>query len=113
MWSQQMRDGLYKVEFQTPLGVGAGVIHLVGGKIWGGDAGLYYVGTYALSGSEFTAEVATDRHTHYAGIVSVFGKDRVRISLKGTTSGDSGQVVGTAAESPGVTFQAKFSRIAD
>lgn len=108
-----MRDGLYKVQFQTPLGAGSGVVHLMGGKLWGGDAGLFYIGTYTEHGSDFVANVATDRHTQYPGIVSVFGKDRVHISLSGKTNGDAGQMKGTAVESPGITFQAAFSRIAD
>lgn len=108
-----MRDGLYKVDFQTPLGAGAGVVHLQGGRVWGGDAGLYYVGTYAIAGSQFNADVVTDRHTNYPDIVSVFGKDRVHIRLKGTWTGDTAHAAGSAPEAPGIAFQAVLTRIAD
>ncbi|WP_159011365.1 GrlR family regulatory protein [Bradyrhizobium sp. S69] len=108
-----MDDGLYKVEFHTPMGFGAGVVFLQGGRLHGGDAGLFYVGTFAQHGNEFIAEVVTDRHTQYPGIVSVFGKDRVHIALKGQSNGNSGLMQGTAVEAPGLKFTAKLSRIAD
>lgn len=108
-----MRDGLYKVAFQTQLGSGAGVIHLIGGRVWGGDAGLYYVGTFTQDGDRFTATVRTDKHTADPTIQSVFGIDRANIMLSGNTSGDSGQLTGTAAEAPGVTFRATLTRLAD
>jgi hypothetical protein len=108
-----MDDGLYKVEFQTPMGFGAGVVFLQSGKLRGGDAALFYVGTFVQNGNEFLAEVVTDRHTQYPGLVSVFGKDRVHITLKGQSSGNTGMMQGTAVEAPGVRFTAKLSRIAD
>ena len=106
-----MKDGLYKVEFRTQGGSGSGVVVLQGGKVRGGDSGLYYAGTFAENGDQITAQVATNRHT--AGIGSVFGRDRVNISLKGTAKGESAQMTGTAVEAPGVTFQASMTRIAD
>lgn len=36
-----MRDGLYKDEYETRTGVGVGLAHLLGGRIWGGDAMIY------------------------------------------------------------------------
>lgn len=107
-----MQDGLYRVHFQTPLGAGAGVVHLMGGRLWGGDAALYYVGTYSLDNNRFVADVVTDRHTNIPGMMSVFGKDKVHIRLSGVHTPDSAQVVGSAAEAPGVTFSATLNRIA-
>lgn len=106
-----MRDGLYKVEFQTPLGKGAGVIHITGDRLWGGDSGIFYVGAINRAGDSFSAEVTADRHTF--GIESVFGKDRVHISLRGTHKNDIAQVTGSAIEAPGISFQARLSRLSD
>jgi hypothetical protein len=53
-----MRDGLYKVYFETPLGANFGVVHAVDGKIWGGDSSMFYVGSYVTRGNEITAHVA-------------------------------------------------------
>jgi hypothetical protein len=106
-----IKDGLYKVSFQTPMGVGAGVAYASGGKMWGGDSGIYYVGTYSQEGNQLTANVTTTRHT--GGANSVFGVDRVHITLRGTVDGDTATTQGTAAEAPGVKFQAILTRLSD
>lgn len=108
-----MRDGLYKVQFQTPLGWGAGVVFAQGGKLWGGDAGLFYVGTYSQDGDKVTASVKTNRHTQNPGITSVFGRDQVTISLSGTSNGDAAKFNGKAPEAPNVAFTAELTRISD
>ncbi|MGE0279264.1 MAG: GrlR family regulatory protein [Rhizobiaceae bacterium] len=106
-----LTDGLYRVSFQTPMGMGAGVIVLSGGRMRGGDSSIYYVGTYSQAGDEFTASVATDRHT--AGLASVFGVDRVHISLRGRIKDGSVTMQGSAAEAPGISFQAMLMKLSD
>ena len=83
-----IRDGLYKIEFNTALGKGAGVVFLDRGRVRGGDGGMFYTGSYAGDGDNFIANVATDRHTVVPGIVSVFGIDRVHITLRGVARGE-------------------------
>jgi len=106
-----LADGLYKVAFQTPIGAGAGVVHLVGGRMWGGDAALYYVGTYNLAGEQVSASVTTNRHT--AGYDSVFGVDRVHITLRGQTRTNEVHLEGSAVEAPGISFKAFLTKISD
>ena len=108
-----MRDGLYKVHFQTPLGWGAGVVYAAGGKLWGGDVALFYTGTYSQDGNTVTAEVRTNRHTQSAGYQSVFGRDQVKITLNGISSADTVKLNGKAAEVPNVAFTAELTRISD
>lgn len=108
-----MRNGLYSVHFQTPLGMGAGVVHALDGRMWGGDAGLYYVGTYSTDGDKLTATVTTDRHTPRGDITSVFGVDKATIQLDGLVSGDSIATNGTSPQAPGINFTAKLERISD
>jgi hypothetical protein len=109
-----MRDGLYKVQFTTQIGQGAGVFYARDGRMWGGDAGLYYVGTYEEdSDGNLTATVKTDRHDRNPGIRSVFGVDKVTITLRGKVAGDAAACKGTAAEAPGVEFDAVIARISD
>jgi len=67
---------LYKVEFGTPLGSGTGVVVIEGGKLRGGDSSMYYVGSFAISGDQISASVATNRHTSVPGVQPVFGRDR-------------------------------------
>lgn len=108
-----MKDGLYKVAFQTPLGQGSGVVVLQGGKLSGGDSAMYYVGNYTLNADKFTAEVRTDAHSQAPGMQPVFGRDQVTIRLTGTTDGDTAKTTGTAPEAPGVSFQASLTRLSD
>jgi hypothetical protein len=104
-------DGLYKVEFNTPMGAGIGIVCLDGGKLRGGDSGLFYVGSYGSDGDRFIANVTTGRHTAIPGTISVFGVDRVHITLKGTHTGDIIDASGTAAEAPNIPFKARLQKI--
>lgn len=108
-----MRDGLYKVQFQVPGNGGAGVIVMAGGKLRGGDSSMYYTGTYAVKGNQVTAQVITDAHTKIPGMASVFGIDRVTITLTGKLTGDNATLTGSAREAPNVPFQAMLTRIGD
>jgi hypothetical protein len=108
-----MKEGLYKVTFTTPRGSGTGLVSIQGGKLRGGDLRDFYLGTYTENGNQVTAQVKTGLHTNTPGTFPVFGRDMVNISLTGTTSGDSVQVTGTAAEAPGLSFQATLRKIAD
>lgn len=107
-----MRDGLYRVEFAAQAGAGTGVVHLMGGQLWGGDSAMYYVGTYTVSANDFKAELQVDRHSD-AGMVSVLGKDRSRLFVEGKVSGDIVEGKGTVPDAPHVQFNARLSRIAD
>ena len=108
-----VKNGLYRVSFQTPLGAGAGVLHLMDGRLWGGDTGLYYVGTYTINENELIADVTTNRHTQIPGNTSVFGIDHVHIQLRGPVQEDHIAMTGSAAEAPGISFQVILNRIAD
>lgn len=106
-----MRNGLYRVHFETRIGGGGGVVTLNDGKVGGGDSAIYYVGTYSENGNQFTGEVLTDRHS--PGMPSVFGVDKLQISLKGTTDGDKAQITGTSQQAPGLTLHGTLTRLAD
>lgn len=106
-----MIDGLYSVEFQTPAGAGSGVVYFSDGKLNGGDAAIFYVGTYKEDGSAFKATVKTGRHADN-GIVSVFGTDEVQIDIDGTVSGDRITAKGSSPQAPGMQFQANLRKIA-
>jgi hypothetical protein len=108
-----MRDGLYKVAFTTPRGSGTGVLAIQGGRVRGGDSRTYYVGTFDENNGQITAHVKVDLHTNTPFMASVFGMDRVNVTLTGSAQGDSAQLTGTATEAPGVTFRAVLTRLAD
>jgi|SRR5262245_2353459 len=106
-----MQNGLYKVEFRTQLGVGAGVVVLQDGKIQGGDSAMYYVGDYSENGQEMTARVEGKMHTDTPGMSSVFGVNHTHIRLTGKTNGNSAVMQGRADEVPSVSFQARLTKI--
>ncbi len=106
-----MQNGLYKVAFQTPMGQGAGVVVIADGTVKGGDSGMYYVGTFQEVTDQFTATLHVQRHSNMAGVPSVFGVDNVHLTLPGTSTNTSATVQGTAAEAPGVQFQAQLTLI--
>jgi hypothetical protein len=72
---------------------------------------MYYSGDYQLNGDNFTGEVHAGVHARPPGLVSVFGREDVHITLKGTFSGDSATLTGTAKEVPGVQFKASVKKI--
>ncbi len=58
--------------------MGAGVITLVGGQLFGGDSAFLYKGTYTERGNTLTAQVQVNRYA--AGMGSVMGRDQLRYS---------------------------------
>ena len=108
-----MRDGLYRADFRTQRGSGSGVVHVLDGKMWGGDAQMYYVGSYSVNGRRITAQVTASRHTQRAVDASVFGLDTVTLTLDGTVHGDAVTCTGRAAEAPDADFGAELIRLSD
>lgn len=108
-----MNEGLYSANFSTPMGSGTGVVMLQAGKLRGGDSMMSYVGTYSVSGSQFTAQFEVKVHSRPPGMSSVFGRDYLHVTASGTFQGNTAQMTATAKEVPGVTLRATLSRIAD
>ena len=51
-----MLQGLYKFRFETVRGVGAGVMFATSsGKLYGGNSGSSFIGSYDESGDEISA----------------------------------------------------------
>lgn len=108
-----MKNGLYKVHFQTPLGQGTGVVVVNNGRLSGGDSLMYYSGTYEESGNKFNANVLSAKHSTIPGMQSVFGKDRVNIKLSGSSTESSAVCKGSSPDAPGISFSAELSRLCD
>lgn len=108
-----MKDGLYRVHFETSGGMGSGVVYAKDGKMWGGDAGMFYVGHYTDNDGRLTAEVSIDRHTQAPGYRSVFGIDRVTIHLVGEVNGGQIRASGSSPQAPGMNFVAVMSHLKD
>jgi hypothetical protein len=101
-----MKDGLYKVEFKTTLGVGTGIIFKDKSAINGGDSGMYYSGTYEEKESGlFEVTVKVGRHSQSETMMSALGIDDATLILSGKTS-DRTTVQGYVKEDPSMNFSA-------
>jgi hypothetical protein len=97
-----MKNGLYSIHVSLldgNTGKGSGVIVFRDGVIRGGDAYLYYTGSYRMDkNGTFKGEVIVNRHTPNRGAENpLFGERQVSIGVTGKLSPDgSGEMEGTA-----------------
>jgi hypothetical protein len=106
-----LRNGSYSAWFRTPQGEGTGIVVLNNGKLTGGDAVLAYTGTYFQNGDRFSASVRTRRHS--PGQASIFGVDKLDLTLTGKSTPTTASCTGTAKQAPGLTFVATLVPMAD
>lgn len=102
-----IKEGLYSVSFQALTGGegGAGVIYVSSGHLYGGDSVFFYRGQYHIEGNQLSASVLTDRHNSNPEAVSIFGRDKVHLTLIGEVRGDDIACSGTVEEVPGAVFE--------
>jgi hypothetical protein len=102
-------EGNYAVWFKTPFGQGMGMISLAGGRVSGQDSCFTYSGTYEQAGdNRFEANIRITRDRD--GVPAVFGVDEVELTLVGSVAGSTATCTGTAAQAPGLDFQATLIR---
>jgi hypothetical protein len=80
-------NGLYSVHIRTLDGIDGGlngVMLLHDGRILGGDAFFYYLGTYTSAHGRWKGEILNQEHTPAKGEVPVFGGHEVGIGFTGT-----------------------------
>lgn len=104
------QEGMYKVQFQTPLGSGNGVLFLYDGKLRGGDSSMYYLGSYQADGNKFTATLKTGQHGPGQ---SVLGAPNATLEASGEIAGGKATIRGSVPDAPQLTFSAVMERIAD
>lgn len=106
-----MLEGLFKVLFETPMGSGAGVVTLQGGRITGGDSAMFYEGSYTQEEDRFVANVTTGRHTSSPSFENVFGRDRVQVDISGTVKGDAFSGRGQSPDAPGIPLTVSLTKL--
>jgi hypothetical protein len=80
-------NGLYSIHIRALDGVDAGlsgVMLLINGRILGGDAFFYYLGSYSSSDGRWKGEILNQEHTPAKGENPVFGGYEVGIGFSGT-----------------------------
>ncbi|PYK85233.1 MAG: hypothetical protein DMF47_10920 [Verrucomicrobia bacterium] len=95
-----MMNGLYSIHVSLQdgrTGKGSGVVMFREGKIVGGDAYLYYTGSYTTKGDTFKGEVLVQRHTSSPDANPLFGgPSPVGIGVSGTFTETAAVMNGTA-----------------
>ena len=115
-----MRNGLYSIHVDLldgRFGKGSGVIVFHDGSIRGGDAFLFYTGTYAVQAkaATFRGEVIVNQHTPASRDINpLFGGGEVSIGVSGTYTDTAGTMNGTAlVGKQSLLFKATLRRLAD
>lgn len=107
-------NGTWVVNFNTPLGGGAGVVVLNDGKLRGGDSMMIYYGSYNENANKLDVDLRFHAHTVVPGMGSVFGIDQADIHLSGTvTGGMNAQLTGSSPQANGVTITVSMQRQMD
>jgi len=88
-------NGLYSIHIRALDGVDAGlsgVMLLMNGRILGGDAFFYYLGSYSSSDGRWKGEILNQEHTPAKGENPVFGGYEVGIGFSGTCDGEGAEL---------------------
>jgi hypothetical protein len=88
-------NGLYSIHIRALDGVDAGlsgVMLLMNGRILGGDAFFYYLGSYSSSGGRWKGEILNQEHTPAKGENPVFGGHEVGIGFAGICDGQGAEL---------------------
>jgi len=114
-----MRNGLYSIHVDLldgRSGKGSGVVMFRDGKILGGDAYLFYTGSYLVTGDAFKGEVLVSQHTPSPDANPLFGgqKNPVGIGVSGTATDTAAVMSGTAlVGKASLIFKATLRKLAD
>src|SRR5215468_6631652 len=104
-----MKNGLYSIHvtlLDGRVGKGSGVILFRDGQILGGDAYLFYTGSYTVKGDTFKGEVLVQRHTSPRNDDNPLFGGPAPVGI-----GVSGTFTDTTAEMTGPALAAKASQI--
>lgn len=108
-----MLEALWSVEFSSNVqGFGSGVVVLETGRVLGGDAQYFYVGSYEVTNGVVKSTVTI---THYAGVPNtIFGQAKsVTLNFTGTPARDQFELVGSVAGNPALAMRVRFTRRAE
>ena len=101
-----MVDGFWIIQYEGMQGNGGGVVLFTKGKVFGGDTGYYYLGSYESRGNSVTARIAV--RNFIPSIPSVVGiTGDFELSIVGTVEGEvmnaTGRLVGV--NKPGLALK--------
>jgi T3SS negative regulator,GrlR len=104
-----MIDGFWTVKFQGTQGGGGGVAVFTNGKIFGGDSGYTYTGTYQESNNQVKAKVSVQNFV--PGVPNVMGRQgNFDLEFSGTASGDTINGTANLAGQPAAKMNATMTK---
>jgi hypothetical protein len=92
-------NGLYSIHLRMLDGVDGGltgVMLLNNGRILGGDAFFYYIGSYTSENGRWKGQILNQEHTPAGGENPIFGGHQVGIGFSGTCDEEGAQLEATA-----------------
>ncbi len=91
-----MVEGFWIVQYEGMKGNGGGVAVFIKGRVFGGDSGSTYTGTYEENAKTLKARVRV--HNYMPGVVSVIGMEGdYDLDVTGTVEGDFIKASGSPA----------------
>jgi hypothetical protein len=112
-----MENGLYSLHVKTldgHFGKGSGVVIFRDGRILGGDAFLFYVGTYSVDGTTLKGELQVEQHTQSKDVAPLFSGRPVSIGFSGKIDATESTIGGAALfGKQSIRFTATLRRMAD
>jgi hypothetical protein len=84
-----------------------------GGRLYGGDSGSSFVGSFTEADGIISSQVTMSRHYHDPKYVPMFAVDNVVMNFKGVRRGDEVHFEGGSAALPGVRFTTVLTPIND
>jgi hypothetical protein len=103
-----MIDGFWTVHFEAGGNRGAGVVVLMNGKVFGGDSGFTYIGSYSVTGDTMAGEVKAQNFE--PTVPSVLGLSSYSLTLRGRVTGDSISGQATTPARPSVTLDFRLQK---
>jgi hypothetical protein len=98
----------------TERGTGCGVMFATaGGKLYGGDSGSSFVGSFTGADGGISANVTMSRHYHDPNYVPMFEVDNVVMNFTGVRQGEEVHFEGGSTALPGVQFTTVLTPIND
>jgi hypothetical protein len=106
--------GLYKFDFKTARGTGCGVMFATeSGKLYGGNSGSSFIGSYSVEGEEIVSEMMMSRHNHDPAYAPMYPVDNVVMTFRSHWQDDELHSKGGTAALPGVVFESVLTPIND
>lgn len=105
-----MEPGLYKADFDTQIGSGAGVVSIEGEVARGGDSSFWWSGSFHSADGHARGSLEVRQHSSV--VEPVFGPiGRFTLDFTGEDHGANAVLHGTSPEVPGVNIRIRLNQL--